>query len=85
MPETSAYVWRIESSEELAGHTRVALVASAEFVADVQMWAERRNEERDAAIRDERERDAAQMQLASEQAAAGRELTEILAAHAHAQ
>ncbi len=59
-----------------------SLVASAEFLADLRAWAERRNEEREAAYLEERRADEDRRQLASEQEAAGRELNQILAAHA---
>jgi hypothetical protein len=58
-----------------------ALVASAEFLADLRGWAERRNEQREAAYLQEREDDDARMRIASDQQAAGEELNEILAAH----
>lgn len=59
-----------------------SLVASTEFLAELRIWAERRNEERDATIRQERADDDARAQLASEQGAASRELSQILATHA---
>jgi hypothetical protein len=59
-----------------------SLVASAEFLADLRLWAERRNEEREAAYLKERRADDDRKQLASAQEAAGRELNQILAAHA---
>jgi hypothetical protein len=58
-----------------------ALVASSEFVADLQIWAERRNDERDAAALHARDSADAQAQLAAEREAAGHELSAILAAH----
>jgi len=58
------------------------LVVSAEFLADLRAWADRRNEEREAAYLQERSADEDRRQLASEQEAAGRELSQILAAHA---
>jgi hypothetical protein len=58
-----------------------ALVASSEFVADLQIWAERRNDERDAAALSERDASDVRAQLAAEREAAGHELSEILAAH----
>jgi len=59
-----------------------SLVASAEFLADLRLWAERRNEEREAAYLNERRADDDRKQRASAQEAAGRELNQILAAHA---
>jgi hypothetical protein len=58
-----------------------ALVASVEFLAELRIWAERRNEERDDAILRERDADRARAQLRSEREAASRELSQILAAH----
>jgi hypothetical protein len=57
------------------------LVASTEFLADLRAWAERRNEEREAAYLQGRADDDARRQRASEQQAASEELNEILAAH----
>jgi hypothetical protein len=58
-----------------------ALVASSEFVADLQIWAERRNDERDAALLSERDAADVQARLTAERDAAGQELSQILAAH----
>jgi hypothetical protein len=73
-------------TEELARHAFDAtdensLVASAEFVADLRIWAERRNEEREAAVLEQSDADDARRQSESEREAASRELSEILAAH----
>jgi hypothetical protein len=59
-----------------------SLVASVEFLADLRAWAERRNQEREAAYLEERRADDDRKRLASEQEAASRELHQILAAHA---
>jgi hypothetical protein len=59
-----------------------SLVASVEFLADLRAWAERRNEEREAAYLQERMADDDRKRLASEQETASRELHQILAAHA---
>lgn len=59
-----------------------SLVASVEFLADLRAWAERRNEEREAAYLKERSADDDRKRLASEQETASRELHQILAAHA---
>ena len=56
-----------------------ALVASAEFVAELEAWAERRNEEREAAYIDASADDAARTQQATEQQSAAEELARILA------
>lgn len=73
-------------TEELARRAfdasdEASLVASTEFLADLKIWADRRNEEREAAILEERDADNARMRLASEQEAASRALNEILATH----
>lgn len=60
---------------------RLRASASTEFLADLRIWAERRNDERDAALRAERDADDARELLTSEQQAAARELAQILAAH----
>jgi hypothetical protein len=59
-----------------------SLVASVEFLADLRAWAERRNQEREAAYLEQRIADDDRKQLASEQETASRELHQILAAHA---
>jgi hypothetical protein len=59
-----------------------AMVASAEFLADLRIWADRRNEERETAVLQERDADDARRRLASEHEAASQELSQILAAHA---
>ena len=58
-----------------------ALVASVECVADLRAWAERQNDEREAAYAQERDDDDARTRTAAEREAAGAELNEILAAH----
>lgn len=58
-----------------------SLVASTEFLADLRIWAERRNDERDAVAAEERDENDARARLAAEREAAGRELNQILAAH----
>ena len=73
-------------TEELAHHAFDAadedsLVASAEFVADLRIWADRRNEQREAAVLEQSDADVAERQLELEREAAGRELSQILAAH----
>jgi hypothetical protein len=55
-----------------------ALVASAEFVTELQEWAERRNDERETAYRSESLEDDARRERATERASAGEELTQIL-------
>lgn len=61
-----------------------SLVASAEFLADLQIWAERQNEERELAILSERDADQLRAQVARERKAAGEELSQLLADHAAA-
>ncbi len=61
-----------------------SLVASVEFLADVRIWAERRNQEREETYLRERAAGDARSLLASQREAAGRELHEILAAHTRA-
>ena len=58
-----------------------ALVASAEFVAGLEHWAERRNEERELIYASEREEAAARAQDAREAAVAASELADILRSH----
>lgn len=60
-----------------------ALVASAEFLADLRDWAERRNRGREAAYLEELEEDDARSRIAADREAASAELNEILAAHTH--
>lgn len=55
-----------------------ALVASAEFVAELQVWSEERNDARDAAYLEASVEDAARDQRALEQASAADELARIL-------
>lgn len=55
-----------------------ALVASAEFVAELQQWAERRNEERELAYASDREDSAARERDARDAAAAAEDLAAIL-------
>jgi hypothetical protein len=62
--------------------TDEALVASTSFLADVQIWADARNQERDANRDLERDADDARRQVDAEREAASRELGQILAAHA---
>jgi hypothetical protein len=58
-----------------------SLVTSVEFLADLRAWAERRNQEREAAYLQTRTTADDRKQLASDQEAAGQELDQILAAH----
>lgn len=58
-----------------------ALVASSEFLADLRLWADRRNEQREAAMLEQRDADGAR-ELNAEREAASAELSQILAAHA---
>ncbi len=58
-----------------------ALVTSAEFVAELQDWAQRRNDERDAAAASDREASLVAEQDARERAAAAGELAAILRSH----
>jgi hypothetical protein len=53
-----------------------------EFLADLRVWAERRNQEREAAYLETRTAADDRKQPASEQEAASHELDQILAAHA---
>lgn len=81
--------WFVESeilTEELARRAFDAsdedsLIASAEFLADLRIWADRRNEQREAAAAEEQDADDARRRLASEREAASLELSRILAAH----
>lgn len=59
-----------------------ALVASSEFLADLRLWADRRNEEREAAMLEQRDADDARERLNAEREAASAELSQILATHA---
>lgn len=59
-----------------------SLVASTEFLADLRLWADRRNEQREATILDQRDADAAGERLNAEREAASAELTRILATQA---
>ena len=73
-------------TEELARRAfdatdETSLVASTEFLADLRIWADRRNEEREAAALSESDAADAERQQALERAAASRELSQILAAH----
>jgi hypothetical protein len=58
-----------------------ALVASAEFLAELQSWAEQRNDEREAAYRTASGDEEARRLQVAEREAAGRELAQILAEH----
>jgi hypothetical protein len=58
-----------------------SLVASAEFVAELQQWAEHRNEERELTYASDREETAARERDAQEAAAAAGELAAILRSH----
>jgi len=58
-----------------------SLVASAEFVAELQQWAERRNDEREITYASEREETTARERDARESAAAADELAAILRSH----
>jgi hypothetical protein len=55
-----------------------ALVASSEFQAELQAWAEQRNHDRDAAYLDAAAEEAAQTERAAERANAAHELARIL-------
>lgn len=73
-------------TDELARRTfdasdEAALVASAEFVADLRAWAERQSDARETAYLQARDDDDARVQAAAEREAAGIELNAILAAH----
>ena len=82
--------WFVEPdirTEELARRVfdasdEASLVASAEFVADLRIWADQRNDDRETTLLQERDADAAGRRLSAEQEAASRELSQILAAHA---
>lgn len=72
--------------DELASCTfdpedETALVASAEFVVELENWAERRNDEREAAYLEQSVEDAARDERAVERASAASELASILAKH----
>jgi hypothetical protein len=58
-----------------------ALVASAEFVAELQAWADQRNEERELAYAADREGAAGREQDARERTAAADQLAAILRTH----
>jgi hypothetical protein len=58
-----------------------ALVASAEFVAELEVWAEQRNDAREASYLEARVEDAARDERALEHASAANELAQILARH----
>jgi hypothetical protein len=58
-----------------------SLVASAEFVAELQQWAERRNDERELTYATDREEAAARERDTQEAAAAAGELATILRSH----
>lgn len=60
-----------------------SLVTSTEFLADLQLWAERRNEQRDALIVAEQDADRQRARMTDERDAAARELSMLLAAHTH--
>jgi hypothetical protein len=73
-------------TEELARRAfdatdEASLVASAEFVAHLEDWAERRNDQHDAAYRRELDDQRAQRERAAERQSASLELAEILAAY----
>jgi hypothetical protein len=57
------------------------LVASTEFLAELQEWAERRNDEREAAYLESSVEDAVREQRSVERASAASELASILAKH----
>jgi hypothetical protein len=58
-----------------------ALVASAEFVAELEDWAEQRNDAREASYLEASVEDAARDERALEHASAANELAQILARH----
>jgi hypothetical protein len=60
------------------------LVSSAEFLAELEAWAERRNEEREAAYLDASADDAARTENSLEQESAAQELARILASERRA-
>jgi hypothetical protein len=69
--------------EELAGREfdagdDNALVASAEFLAELEAWAERRNDDRELSILNANVEEAARTERSSERSAAADELAEIL-------
>ena len=74
-------------TDELARRTfdasdEAALVASTEFLADLRAWAERQNDDREAAYQRDSDSDQLLRSTLAEQESAGRELADILAAHA---
>jgi hypothetical protein len=58
-----------------------ALVASSEFLTEVQAWAQERNDERELQQIDDALREQDQVQRASERAEAATQLAQILASH----
>ena len=63
-------------------HDDGTLVASAEFVAELEAWAEERNGARDASYLEASVEDAVRDERALQQASAAHELAQILARHA---
>jgi hypothetical protein len=59
-----------------------ALVASTEFVADLRAWADRRNDEREAAYERDRDTDQLTRSTIADRDSASRALADILAPHA---
>lgn len=81
--------WNIRTEEvtrqAFASTDERSLVASTEFLAELQIWAERQNAEREAVLAGQQDADDARARLAAQRSAASRELSEILAAHTGAQ
>ncbi len=69
------------SAREFDSDDEGALVASAEFVAALQAWAEERNDELEQIYRESSIEDAARLERATDRAAAADELAKILAGH----
>ena len=74
---TDELAWRTFDASDDA-----ALVASAECVAELRAWADRRNEEREAAYARSRDADQLTRSTIADRDSASRELAEILAEHA---
>ncbi len=74
-------------TDELACRTfdpsdEAALVASTEFLADLRAWAERQNDEREAAYQRDSDSDQLRCSTMADQESASRDLADILAPHA---
>jgi hypothetical protein len=57
------------------------LVSSTEFVADLEAWAERQNDEREASYQSASVTDEVQRSTLADEESASRELADILASH----